>query len=316
MNRRLLLRLAAAAAAICAVPSFAGDILKPKGVVELFTSQGCNSCPPADAVLAELAERGDVVALGYHVDYWDYLGWKDTLGSPENTERQKQYGRSFGKRSVYTPQAVINGRTHVNGAKREAVAGALTELENSGEGLSVDINVTRSGDSVMIDAAAAPGEKGDAHLVLVHFDPMKPVDDRARREQGPDDHLRQPRHQRPDRRHVARQGAALRTAAQRDRQEGRLRGPAAIGEQGRAARADPRRRGRSARSRNALTAVTAEQRKTGASLLPTPVTSGFWDRRTRLPCGSRGWFDPTQTRGRGAWGLRAGAGPNRLRQRG
>ena len=175
MNRRLLLRLAAAAALICAVPSFAGDILKPKGVVELFTSQGCNSCPPADAVLAELAQRGDVVALGYHVDYWDYLGWKDTLGSPENTERQKHYGKAFGKREVYTPQAVINGRIHVKGGKREAVAGALTDLENRGEGLSVDINVTRSGESVMIDAAAAPGEKGDAHLVLVHFDPMKPV---------------------------------------------------------------------------------------------------------------------------------------------
>ena len=175
MNRRLFVRLAAAAAAICAVPSFAGDVLKPRGVVELFTSQGCNSCPPADAVLAELAERGDVVALGYHVDYWDYLGWKDTLGSPENTERQRLYGKSFGKREVYTPQAVINGRVHVKGGKREAVAGALTELENRGEGLSVDINVTRSGESVMIDAAAAPGEKGDAHLVLVHFDPMKPV---------------------------------------------------------------------------------------------------------------------------------------------
>ena len=174
MNRRLL--LAAAAALICVVPSFAGDILKPKGVVELFTSQGCNSCPPADAVLAELAGRGDVVALGFHVDYWDYLGWKDTLGSPENTERQKQYGRSFGKREVYTPQAVINGRVHVKGGKREAVAGALTELENRGEGMSVDINVTRSGESVMIDAAAAPGEKGDAHLVLVHFDPIKAVE--------------------------------------------------------------------------------------------------------------------------------------------
>ena len=68
MNRRLVLRLAAAAAVVCAVPSFAGDVLKPKGVVELFTSQGCNSCPPADAALAELAEKGDVVALGYHVD--------------------------------------------------------------------------------------------------------------------------------------------------------------------------------------------------------------------------------------------------------
>lgn len=173
MNRRLV--LAAAAALICVVPSFAGDILKPKGVVELFTSQGCNSCPPADAVLAELAERGDVVALGYHVDYWDYLGWKDTLASPENTERQYQYGKAFGKRMVYTPQAVINGRVHVNGAKRDAVTTAISELQNKGQGLSVDISVTRTGESVTIDAAAAPGEKGDAHLVLVHFGRAKPV---------------------------------------------------------------------------------------------------------------------------------------------
>jgi len=175
MNRRILLRLAAAAAVICAVPSFAGDILKPRGVVELFTSQGCSSCPPADEMLAELAAKGDVVALGYHVDYWDYLGWKDTLATPENTERQYQYGKTFGKRTVYTPQAVINGRTHVSGAKKLAVAGALAEMESNDDGLSVDINVTRTEESVLIDTAAAPGGKGDAHLVLVHFDPMKPV---------------------------------------------------------------------------------------------------------------------------------------------
>lgn len=173
-NRRLVLRLAAAAAVVYAAPSFAGDISKPRGVVELFTSQGCGSCLPADAMLSELAEKGDVVALSYHVDYWDYLGWKDTLATPENTERQKLYGKAFGKRDVYTPQAVINGRIHVKGGKREAVLGALTELENRGEGLSVDINVTRTGESVTIDVAAAPGEI-DAHLVLVHFDSMKPV---------------------------------------------------------------------------------------------------------------------------------------------
>ena len=198
------------------MPSFAGDILKPKGVVELFTSQGCNSCPPADAVLTELAERGDVVALGYHVDYWDYLGWKDTLATPENTERQKQYGKAFGKRSVYTPQAVINGRTHVNGAKREAVDTALTEMENEGEGLSVDINVTRTGESVIIDAAAAPGGEGRRASRAGAFRPDEAGHHRTRREQGPDDHLRQPRHQHPDRRHVARQGGAFRAAAQRE----------------------------------------------------------------------------------------------------
>ncbi|RLP25893.1 DUF1223 domain-containing protein [Mesorhizobium sp. YM1C-6-2] len=175
MNRRLVLRLAAAAAVICAAPSFAGDILKPKAVVELFTSQGCSSCPPADSVLAKLAEKGDVVALGYHVDYWDYLGWKDTLASPANTERQKLYGKAFGKREVYTPQAVINGRTHVKAGKRGAIDAAMSEMERTGMGLTVDIGVTRNGESVVIDAAGTPQGKGEAHLVLVHFDPMRPV---------------------------------------------------------------------------------------------------------------------------------------------
>jgi hypothetical protein len=176
MDTRLLLRMAAAMLAASVTLAVAGEVGKPSGVVELFTSQGCNSCPPADAVLTDLAESGDVVALGYHVDYWDYLGWKDTLGSPENTARQYQYGKSFGDRSVYTPQAVINGRTHVNGAKREAVAGALADMEKSGDGLTVGVTVTRSGESIMIDAAGAPDGKGDAHLLLVRFDPMKPVE--------------------------------------------------------------------------------------------------------------------------------------------
>ena len=175
MKPGLLLAVAAALLAIGAVPSLAGDVEQPVGVVELFTSQGCSSCPPADEVLAELARSGDVVALGYHVDYWDYLGWKDTLGRPENTARQHDYGKFFGSRSVYTPQAVINGRAHVNGAKREAVEAVLAEMQDSGKGLTVDIDITRSGDSILIDAHGAPDGKGKAHLVLVYFDPTRPV---------------------------------------------------------------------------------------------------------------------------------------------
>jgi hypothetical protein len=175
MDTRLLLQMVAMLA-VSATSSIAEDIQKPSGVVELFTSQGCNSCPPADAVLADLAESGDVVALGYHVDYWDYLGWKDTLGSAENTARQYQYGKTFGDRSVYTPQAVINGRTHVNGARRGDIAGALTDMAKTGSGLTVGVTVTRSGESIIIDTAGVPGGTGDAHLVLVHFDPMRPIE--------------------------------------------------------------------------------------------------------------------------------------------
>jgi hypothetical protein len=175
MKPRLLLRAAAAFLAMGAVPATAGDVDQPVGVVELFTSQGCSSCPPADAVLNDLARSGEVVALGYHVDYWDYLGWKDTLGRPENTARQNDYGKFFGSRSVYTPQAVINGRTHVNGAKREAVEGALARMKAAGDGLTIDIDITRSADSIMIDADGAPGGRGKAHLVLVYFDPTRPI---------------------------------------------------------------------------------------------------------------------------------------------
>jgi len=178
MNKRSLLRGAAAILATPLLPpgiSFAVEAKRPSGVVELFTSQGCNSCPPADAVLADLAARGDIITLGYHVDYWDYLGWKDTLSNPKNTARQYDYGKTFGIRSVYTPQAVINGRTHVNGAHEAEVSGALAKLGQSGAGMTVGISVTRSGGSVIIDTEGAPGGVGDAHLVLVYFDPMRPI---------------------------------------------------------------------------------------------------------------------------------------------
>ena len=144
---------------------------KPLGVVELFTSQGCNSCPPADEFFAELAAKEDIVALAYHVDYWDYLGWQDTLGRKENTERQYDYMRAFGSRSVYTPQAVINGRSHVNGASRKEVDGALARMQRSGEGMRVGIKVSRTSDRVMIDAGDAGNGPNDAHVVIVYFDP-------------------------------------------------------------------------------------------------------------------------------------------------
>lgn len=177
MRTRLLLRFAVAALAalpISTAASVAGE-RTPLGVVELFTSQGCDSCPRADEVLADLARSGEVVALGYHVDYWDYLGWKDTLGKPESTARQYDYGKSFGIRSVYTPQAIVNGRVHLNGSKGDAVTGMLDSLKRSGQGLSVDIKVERQGGSVMIDTAGVPGGIGAAHLVLVYFDPVRQV---------------------------------------------------------------------------------------------------------------------------------------------
>ena len=98
-------------------------------VIELFTSQGCSSCPPADALMKTYATKTDLLVLTLPVDYWDYLGWKDTLGNPKNSERQRNYAKSRGDGQVYTPQAVINGVAHVNGASRKAIDQAIADSE-------------------------------------------------------------------------------------------------------------------------------------------------------------------------------------------
>ena len=103
-----------------AAPSKA--VLEPKAVVELFTSQGCSSCPTADAVLGRLVKRDDIVALSLPVDYWDYLGWKDTLASPKFSERQRAYAQARGDGAIYTPQVIVNGVAHVNGSDEDKIA--------------------------------------------------------------------------------------------------------------------------------------------------------------------------------------------------
>ncbi|MBM3613722.1 MAG: DUF1223 domain-containing protein [Alphaproteobacteria bacterium] len=94
-------------------------------VVELFTSQGCSSCPPADAHLVELAQRADVLALSFHVDYWDYIGWKDPYSLPESTARQRAYQRAHQLRHVFTPQMVVQGRAQIAGTERAAIEGMI-----------------------------------------------------------------------------------------------------------------------------------------------------------------------------------------------
>src|SRR4029079_5576041 len=98
---------------------------EPKAVVELFTSQGCSSCPPADKVLGELANDPSVVALSMPIDYWDYLGWKDTLADSRFTARQKAYSQVRGDREVYTPQVVVNGSVHVIGSDLPGIENAI-----------------------------------------------------------------------------------------------------------------------------------------------------------------------------------------------
>src|SRR5471030_1071545 len=111
--------LVGAAAATATVSGISASAAPPSGpwAIELFTSQGCSSCPPADAQLGKLSERPDIVALSFHVDYWDYIGWKDRFASQEMTERQRVYARVLKQRYVYTPEMVVDGTAHEPGVK-------------------------------------------------------------------------------------------------------------------------------------------------------------------------------------------------------
>lgn len=117
--------------ALLMFPFVAKAEIKPVVLVELYTSQGCSSCPPADALLQQLAERSDVLPLALHVDYWDYIGWKDAFAKPEFTKRQKQYARVMQAKSIFTPQAIINGAVSVVGSNKGAMeAGIASEAPN------------------------------------------------------------------------------------------------------------------------------------------------------------------------------------------
>lgn len=116
--------LLASALGLASPVAMAGDNVV---MVELFTSQGCSSCPPADHTLGRLADRDDVLPLSMHVDYWDYLGWRDTFGSPEHTKRQYAYRDTMGARVVYTPQMVVQGSHDVPGCRGDLVEAAIAE---------------------------------------------------------------------------------------------------------------------------------------------------------------------------------------------
>ncbi len=124
--------------AVCAVAAFAQGTDNPV-VVELFTSQGCSSCPPADAILGDLAGRDDVIALALHVDYWDYIGWKDTFADPSYTKRQRAYARVAGARNIYTPQMVVGGMDHLVGVRPMELSD-LIERHNAKDS-TIDLNL-------------------------------------------------------------------------------------------------------------------------------------------------------------------------------
>lgn len=145
--------------------------LTSRSVVELFTSQGCVSCPPADATLSALASRPDVVALAFHVDYWDYLGWRDTLATPENTARQNAYRNAMKARMIYTPQAIINGRVEINGNDAEGIKSGIDRMADGPGGLGIPVAITRQdGQRIVIEAGAGKKPTGPVHLIVAYFD--------------------------------------------------------------------------------------------------------------------------------------------------
>ena len=171
LNRRNVLVLGAAT--MFARPVFAAA--QRPVIVELFTSQGCSSCPPADAFLEELKSRPAVVALSYHVDYWDYLGWRDTLGSSEFSQRQYDYAHSRGDMNVYTPQTIIDGDSHFVGSQRSKVSAGIADARSSTAVQWVDIAMSDNNTDVMINIAAGAATK-EATLWLMAFTPEVSVE--------------------------------------------------------------------------------------------------------------------------------------------
>lgn len=149
--------------------SFAGAVQADDTpvVLELYTSQGCSSCPPADETLAELAKSDDVIALALHVDYWDYLGWEDQFADPQFTKRQKAYAKAVGKRMIYTPQLVIAGQDHVIGSNPAEVAALIRA--HSGKDSGVALSVSKSGDTLTIRGTAEEPARKPMMVQLVRY---------------------------------------------------------------------------------------------------------------------------------------------------
>lgn len=139
----------AALLAFSVLPATAGEIRsQPKAVLELFTSQGCSSCPKADALLAKMGSQPDYVALAYHVDYWDYIGWPDTFGAKANSDRQRDYAASWGSSRIFTPQLVVNGVKGVVASREKDVTGAVEST-----GLNLPVALVADEDCIEVEIA-------------------------------------------------------------------------------------------------------------------------------------------------------------------
>lgn len=150
---------------------------RPRGVIELFTSQGCSSCPPADRLMGELARDPSLVALSFAVTYWDYLGWRDTLASTENTERQQAYAEARGDRQVYTPQMVVDGVWHAVGSDRDEIAAKVAKrgMGKGAQALTVPVSIERKDGKLNVVIGGATAPVPAAHILLVTFERERSV---------------------------------------------------------------------------------------------------------------------------------------------
>ena len=156
---------------VASAPLIAGFLLasyaiagaEPRALLELFTSQGCSSCPAADKLLGEFAADPALVAISDPIDYWDYLGWKDTLANPAHSARQRAYARARGDREVYTPQIVVNGAMHVLGSDRSAIDRVIAQTDQKPDVMSLPVLLSIGGNTLNIDIRATDNAGNDAH---------------------------------------------------------------------------------------------------------------------------------------------------------
>jgi len=170
-SSRVIGILSALAFLVVPAPAIAAEA---KTVIELFTSQGCNSCPPADRLLGELAADDRLIALSLPVDYWDYLGWRDTLALHSHTIRQKAYAETRGDRQVYTPQVVINGVAQTIGSDRYAIEGAITKAQAKNK-LTVPVSLKLNATHIEIEIGAGAALGSVASIWMIGVAQKTPV---------------------------------------------------------------------------------------------------------------------------------------------
>ena len=166
LSRRQALTFGAASFAAPMLAAAVAEAAAQPVLVELFTSQGCSSCPAADRLAAKLKDRPGVQVVSFNVDYWDYLGWRDTLASPDYTKRQMDYAHARGDNDVYTPQMVINGDAHVVGSSQASVESAIAAAAKSSSKISISLKATDK-DLIVELGDGADQEEGTLWLMAI-----------------------------------------------------------------------------------------------------------------------------------------------------